>query len=151
MSRQIPSQQQDLDPTTQLISVQIGQVGHALQRRLDHALIEHALSLRRYVALSVIARRPEVSRADLARVLHITPQAVGAVVQRLLAAGFIVRKTPTPGWPLELSVTKAGLDALNTAAPAVQAAEKTALAELPQQTRSALRAVLDHVLETDES
>jgi DNA-binding MarR family transcriptional regulator len=133
----------------QLISVQLSQISHLLERRLDRALMDHALSLRRFVTLAVIARSPEVSRADLARVLKISPQAVGAVVQRLLAAGLIARKASDPGLPLELSVTRAGLDTLTMATPTVHAAEKLALDELPTETRSALRIALADILAAD--
>lgn len=135
-----------VEPRELLATVRITQVSHHLERHLDRALMAHQLSFRRYVTLSVIAEFGQVSRADLARILQISPQAVGGVVRRLLSAGLVKRRGSEPGLPLEISITPAGEAALAASTPIAHDAERAALADLPAESRAVLRQALESML-----
>ncbi|HTF46920.1 MAG TPA: helix-turn-helix domain-containing protein, partial [Pseudonocardia sp.] len=63
------------------LTYQLAKAEHLLEQRLDHALGEVGLTLRQFTVLAHVARAPGMSRADVARLLLTTPQAVGGLVQ----------------------------------------------------------------------
>ena len=60
------------------------QAWHALRAAMDTALRPHDLTPFQYGALSVLARDPGLSGADLARACNLTPQAVNEVLPTLV-------------------------------------------------------------------
>jgi DNA-binding MarR family transcriptional regulator len=91
---------------------------------MDHALRPHGLTAPQYAALSVLARDPGISGADLARACVTTPQAMNGVIGTLERAGLVERRPhPTHGRILQVELTAEGRRRLDATTPAVRAME----------------------------
>ena len=102
------------------------QTWHALRAALDTALRPHDLTAPQYGALSVLARDPGLSGADLARASNITPQAINEVLATLERKHLIERHPhPTHGRIRQATLTDEGRRRLQAANPAVRALEAT--------------------------
>ena len=100
------------------------QAWYALRAAMDTALRPHDLTPFQYGALSVLARDPGLSGADLARACNLTPQAVNEVLPKLERKGLIERYPhPTHGRILQATLTDEGQRRLQAANPAVRALE----------------------------
>jgi DNA-binding MarR family transcriptional regulator len=100
------------------------QAWHTLRAALDAALRPHDLTAPQYAALSVLARDPGLSGADLARACNITPQAINEVLATLERKHLIERHPhPTHGRILQATLTDEGQQRLQAANPAVRALE----------------------------
>jgi DNA-binding MarR family transcriptional regulator len=105
------------------------QAWHAFRGAMDAALREHGLTSPQYAVLSVIARDPGSSNADLARACNTTPQAMNGVLATLERARRVQRRPhPTHGRILQATLTEEGERTLAAATPAVRALE-TAIEE----------------------
>jgi DNA-binding MarR family transcriptional regulator len=83
---------------------------------MEVALRPHGLSAAQYAALSVLARDPGVSGADLARGCNISPQAMNGLLATLHREGLVERHPhPTHGRILQLNLTKEGQRRLDAA------------------------------------
>jgi DNA-binding MarR family transcriptional regulator len=101
------------------------QAWHAFRAAMDGLLREHGLTGPQYAVLSVLARQPLLSGADLARVCNTTPQAMTGVVSTLERAGLIERAPhPTHGRILQVRLTGEGRRRLDRATPGVRALER---------------------------
>lgn len=87
-------------------------LGHLLELRLDRVLRPEGLTARQFCVLRAIAEASNVSRASLARELHISPQAVGELTRRLATAGFVERPEAVPGRATAVRLTPRGTDCL---------------------------------------
>jgi DNA-binding MarR family transcriptional regulator len=93
----------------------------ALQSAMETALREHGLTAAQYGVLSVLAREPGASGADLARACHTTPQAMNGVLATLERESLIEREPhPTHGRILQVNLTSEGERRLEAAHPAVR-------------------------------
>jgi DNA-binding MarR family transcriptional regulator len=102
------------------------QAWHAFRTAMDGALRSEALSGAQYAVLSVLARDPGMSGADLARVCNTTPQAMTGVLATLERQGLTARRRhPTHGRILQVFLTGEGERRLARATPAVRAVERT--------------------------
>ena len=100
------------------------QAWHAFRSAMDAALREHGLNPPQYAALSVLARDPGASGADLARACATTPQAMNGVLATLEREGLIDRRPhPTHGRILQVTLSAEGERRLAAATPAVRALE----------------------------
>jgi DNA-binding MarR family transcriptional regulator len=100
------------------------QVWHAFRSAMETALRAHGLTGAQYATLSVLARDPGVSGADLARASNTTPQAMNGVVMTLEREGLIERHPhPTHGRILQVTLTPDGERRLEAATPSVRALE----------------------------
>jgi DNA-binding MarR family transcriptional regulator len=100
------------------------QAWHALRAAMDTALRAHDLTPFQYGALSVLARDPGLSGADLARACNLTPQAINEVLPTLERKHLIERHPhPTHGRILQATLTDEGQRRLQAANPAVRALE----------------------------
>jgi len=100
------------------------QTWRVLLGAMEAALREHGISGAQYGALSVLARDPGISSADLARAINTTPQAMTGVVAALEREGLVVRAPhPTHGRIITLELTAAGRRRLEAANPAVRRLE----------------------------
>lgn len=100
------------------------QAGHALRAAMDAALRPHDLTPFQYGALSVLARDPGLSGADLARACNLTPQAINEVLPTLERKHLIERRPhPTHGRIRQATLTDEGRARLRAANPAVRALE----------------------------
>jgi len=92
----------------------------------ESTLRAHGLTPAQYGALSVLARDPGLSGADLARASNTTPQAMNGVLATLERRGLVERRPhPTHGRILRATLTDEGRRRLDAANPAVRALERT--------------------------
>ena len=100
------------------------QAWHAAIAAMDTALRPHGLTPPQYGVLSVLARNPGLSGADLARAVNTTPQAANEVLATLERKRLIERRPhPTHGRILRATPTDEGQRRLQAATPAVRALE----------------------------
>ncbi len=100
------------------------QAWQALSGVLEMALRPHGLTPAQYGVLSVLAREPGASGADLGRALSTTPQAVNGVLATLEREALIDRRPhPTHGRILQVTLTSEGQRRLEAANPSVRAVE----------------------------
>src|SRR6476659_5194871 len=100
------------------------QAWNAFHGEMESALREHGLTGAQFAVLSVLARDPGLSGADLARACNTTPQAINGVLATVERAELGERRAhPTHGRILQASLTRAGEQRLAAAAPAVRAVE----------------------------
>ena len=91
---------------------------------MDTALRPHDLTSPQYGVLSVLARDPGLSGADLARAVNTTPQAANEVLATLERKRMVERRPhPTHGRILQAAPTDEGQRQLEAANPAVRALE----------------------------
>jgi DNA-binding MarR family transcriptional regulator len=119
----------------------IGRADRIVRTRLEAALEDTPLSLSEFTALSVLAARPGLSNARLARRSLVTPQAMHKVIRSLEDAGYVTRATPSHGGrTLEATITDAGNDLVAALRPRIAAAEDRVLAALdPDERRELVR------------
>jgi DNA-binding MarR family transcriptional regulator len=125
------------------VSYVVARLDRALRREIDEVVRPHGLTLARYTALSVIARRDGLSNAQLARRSYITPQSMSQVISALESDGLIQREPdPSHRRILRATLTEEGRRVLASCDRAVDALEREMLAEVPSQDRDALIAHL---------
>jgi DNA-binding MarR family transcriptional regulator len=91
----------------------VKQLQEALLRRLDDITRRFALTTRQYTTLSVLAKYPGISSAQLARLTFVSPQAANEMVGTLEAKGFLRRSLDrTNRRRLEVKLTPAATRAL---------------------------------------
>jgi DNA-binding MarR family transcriptional regulator len=113
---------------------------------MHHALSGHGITVGQFMTLNHIMRRPGVNRAELARELQITPQAVGGLITQLVHTGLVARTTARPGRPIALTVTPAGTQRLAEAAPTLDALTRELLLRCVRADRvAALDGAFRHV------
>ena len=101
------------------------QAWHSFSGAMEAGLRQHGLTGAQYAALSVLARQPGLSGADLARACNTTPQAMNGVLGTLEREGLIARTAhPTHGRILQADLTTEGGRRLDRATPAVRAVEQ---------------------------
>lgn len=103
------------------------QAWHAFRSAMDNALRSHGLTSPQYAVLSVLARSPGASNADLARACNTTPQAMNGVLATLERERMIERRPhPTHGRILQVSLSDRGQHTLQAAHPVVRELEREA-------------------------
>lgn len=101
------------------------QAWQAFAGAMQEALKAQGLTGAQYAALSVLARDPGLSGAELARACNTTPQAMNGVVATLERDGLVERRPhPTHGRILQVTLTSTGTRRLDAATPAVQEIER---------------------------
>jgi DNA-binding MarR family transcriptional regulator len=100
------------------------QAWRAFDGAMTMALRAHGLTARQYGVMSVLARDPGASGADLARAGNTTPQAMNGVIATLEREGLVERHPhPTHGRILQVTLTSEGERRLEAAHPAVRGLE----------------------------
>jgi DNA-binding MarR family transcriptional regulator len=101
------------------------QAWQSFRTAMEGVLQSHGLSGAQYAALSVLAREPGMSGADLARACNTTPQAMNGVLATLERNGLVQRRPhPTHGRILQVTLTPEGSRRLEGAAPDVRRLER---------------------------
>jgi DNA-binding MarR family transcriptional regulator len=91
---------------------------------MEAALRAHGLTGAQYAVLSVLARDPGMSGADLARACNTTPQAMNGVLATLERDGLVERQPhPTHGRILQVTLTREGERRLEATTPIVRELE----------------------------
>ena len=133
------------DPAQPLATVVI-ELGRLLERRLHGDVIGHEVTANQFMALIRIANSPGISRADLARGLQITPQAVGVLTGQLLRKGLISRTVNRPGLPIELTLTHVGYQILKSSKPKLEDITQEMLRFVRPNLAAAVDGALRHLL-----
>lgn len=130
------------------LGYRIVRLAAALERRFKEDLAPTGLSPRQFSILAVLAHRPSITVADLARAVLTTPQSMAALVEALERRGFVVRSTPRRrGVAAPLALTPAGRAAVDHSAPRIAASETAVFGHLTRQQHAAL----DHILSALET
>lgn len=126
------------------LSYLIGRVDRLVRRELEAALGDADLNVAQYTAMSVLAARPGLSNAQLARRSLVTPQAMHQALASLSDRGLIERKPhPTQGRVLCVALTTAGFVLLEELNTTVDQVEEHLLESLDDNQRAELLAILE--------
>ncbi|MEV7729601.1 MarR family transcriptional regulator [Streptomyces sp. NPDC087917] len=118
----------------------------ALRGAMDKALREHGLTVPQYACLEVLAARPGLSNADLARATFVTRQSMNVVLRGLHSTELIDRPaTVDHGRARPVHLTEEGRRRLTAAQQSVYAIEARMISAIPPDRLDALLEDLDRV------
>ncbi|MFE6741093.1 MarR family winged helix-turn-helix transcriptional regulator [Streptomyces tubercidicus] len=118
----------------------------ALRGAMDKVLREHGLTVPQYATLELLALRPGMSNADLARATFVTRQSGNVVLRALQEAGLITRPaTADHGRARPAHLTEEGNARLTAVQAAVYAIERRMVEAIPAQRLAALLTDLDRM------
>jgi DNA-binding MarR family transcriptional regulator len=104
----------------------------ALRNAMDQALREHRLTVPQYACLEVLAARPGLSNADLARATFVTRQSMNVVLRGLQSEGLLIRPaTVATGRARPTTLTDEGRRRLYEAQKTVYAVETRMIEAIP--------------------
>ena len=107
------SSEREADEPPARLTYLVTRLQWALRGRFFEITQPFGLTPKQYTALSVLARRPGISSATLARLTNVTPQAANEMVGVLERKGFLQRSADqNDARRLEMKLTRAGRDAL---------------------------------------
>ena len=109
---------------------------HAFRSVLDESLLGTGLTGAEYGALSICRGPGGTTGARLARDLHITPQAAGRTIARLVRDGLVQTEPAERGPALTTRLTNRGIAVLRVADGRVAAAQSRMLAPLTASERA---------------
>ena len=140
----------------QFLGYRIVRLAAALERQFKRDLAATGLTPRQFSVLAVLAQRPSITVADLARAVLTTPQSMAALVDGLERRGLLLRSAARQrGVAAPLAPTPAGLAALAHAAPRIATSERAVFGHLTERQRDALNRVLteleDHTLDSGDN
>ena len=122
------------------------QASLAWRARMEHALVEFAVTPPQFAALTMIGAYPGLSSADLARLSLLTPATIAGIVANLKRAGAIVaRPHPVHGRILQLALTAKGKALLARCKRRVYALEAELAADMSEADERAVRRWLARV------
>ncbi|WP_274911081.1 MarR family winged helix-turn-helix transcriptional regulator [Streptomyces sp. WZ-12] len=118
----------------------------ALRRAMDQALREHDLTVPHYACLEVLAARPGLSNAELARATFVTRQSMNVVLRGLQEAELIDRPASVEtGRARPTTLTGEGRRRLSAAQGAVYAIEARMIETVPGERLTGLLEDLDRI------
>lgn len=124
----------------------IGRVDRLTRTALADALEDSGVTVMDLTVLSVLAARPGLSNARLARRSLVTPQAMHKVISALADRGLVERQPDADGGrPIEVHVTAAGRALLERVEPLRRRAEDRVLGSLTPEERRTLDRLLGKV------
>jgi DNA-binding MarR family transcriptional regulator len=119
------------------------QAWNSFHSAMESALRAHGLTGAQYAVLSVLARDPGMSGADLARACNTTPQAMNGVLATLERDGLVERHAhPVHGRIRQVTLTDDGKRRLEAATPAVLGLEDVIEQGLDQDQIATVKAWL---------
>ncbi|MFI9025461.1 MarR family winged helix-turn-helix transcriptional regulator [Streptomyces sp. NPDC053560] len=134
------------EDVTQHVGYLLKRAQSALRGAMDKVLREHGLTVPQYATLELLALRPGMSNADLARATFVTRQSGNVVLRGLQDAGLIARPdTADHGRARPARLTEEGHTRLAAVQSAVYAVEQRMVDAIPQDRMAALLADLDHI------
>ena len=114
-------------------------VAHLLGQRMDRGLSALGVTATGFGVLFQLQHNPEVSSAELARRVLVTPQSAGPLLARLERDGLVVRdQIGGPGTPIISRITERGRQRLAEAMALVQEIDDDLSAGLAPAERAAL-------------
>src|SRR5690606_22660731 len=133
------SQVELVGPLDQAVGYELKRAATALRSAMEAALRPLELTVPQYACLEVLAQRPGLSNAELARAVFVTRQSMNLVLRGLEKRGLVTRADSAPhGRALPTELTEAGRERQRAASAAVRAVEKKMLASLPESEQSRL-------------
>lgn len=133
------SQHETVGPLDKAVGYALKRAATALRGAMDEALRPLELSVPQYSCLEVLAQRPGLSNAELARAVFVTRQSMNLVLRGLQDRGLVTRATTAPrGRALPSQLTPTGRTQLRVASEAVREAEKRMLRDLSTHEQSRL-------------
>jgi DNA-binding MarR family transcriptional regulator len=140
----------DAPVTETRTSYLVGRADRVLRAELEQFLEGSDLTLNELTTLSVLAARPGLSNARLARRSLVSPQAMHKVISHLESSGLVERTgSPAGGRALETTVTAKGRAALTLAEAQMTAAEAVFLEPLDADERRRFRDLLLKIARLD--
>jgi DNA-binding MarR family transcriptional regulator len=119
------------------------QAWNSFRGAMESALRSLGLTGAQYAVLSVLARDPGMSGADLARACNTTPQAMNGVLATLERDGLVERHAhPVHGRIRQVTLTDEGERRVKAATPAVRALEAAIEEDLDPDQLGAIKAWL---------
>jgi DNA-binding MarR family transcriptional regulator/predicted RNA-binding protein len=109
---------------------------HALHSTMDGELRDHGLSVSQYACLEILAARPRISNADLARDAFVSRQAMHQLLTGLRATGLVT--AVGQGRSQRYALTAEGRTRLREASSTVAAIEQRMIATLSRAEREQL-------------
>ncbi|MGF1338662.1 MarR family winged helix-turn-helix transcriptional regulator [Streptomyces flavovirens] len=141
----LPHAAQDV---TEHVGYRLKRAHAALRGALDQVLREHGLTVPQYSCLELLALRPGLSNAELARGAFVTRQSMNVVLRGLQDDGLIARPaTADHGRARPAHLTPEGQRRLDAARSAVYAVEARMIAAVPSARLPALLADLERMAE----
>ncbi|MCF3122116.1 MarR family transcriptional regulator [Streptomyces arenae] len=139
------------DDVTHHVGYLLKRAQAALRAAMDKVLREHGLTVPQYSTLELLAQRPGMSNADLARATFVTRQSGNVVLRGLQEAGLITRPaTADHGRARPARLTDEGRTRLAAVQAAVYAIEQRMVEAMPPERVSALLADLRRISEALE-
>lgn len=127
----------------------VKQLQEALRLRLSDITRRFNLTNRQYTALSVLAKYPAISSAQLARLTFVSPQAANEMVATLEHKRFLTRTLDRGNRRrLEVKLTRAGVAALAKCDRHVDELEAEVFKNISRRDRAQFQVMLDTCLQT---
>jgi DNA-binding MarR family transcriptional regulator len=134
-----------LDPDAQL-GYLVVRVADRMSRSWYAALRAHGINPRQFSVLGLLARDPDLSQAELARRVLVTPQSMSESLTGLLRAGLVERDEAGSGQAARVRLTGAGRELLGRAYPVVRSLEGDNFGALTADERADLGRLLRKLL-----
>jgi DNA-binding MarR family transcriptional regulator len=127
----------------------VKQLQEAMRARLGHITQQFDLTPKQYTALSVLAKHPGISSAQLARLTFVSSQAANEMVTTLETKGFLKRSVHQANRRrLEVELTRAGTVALRKCDALVDQLETDVFRNVGPAEKARFRETLQTCLET---
>ncbi len=121
----------------------VGRVNQGIRRELRARLSTWDLSVPELTALSILARRPGLSNAQLARRSMVTPQTMIEILAGLEARGLVARRVdPGHGRVLRAELTPEGRRLVHVTEPAVADIEDEMLRGIDPEQRELVLSIM---------
>ncbi|MFE2376467.1 MarR family winged helix-turn-helix transcriptional regulator [Streptomyces sp. NPDC059398] len=129
---------------TEHVGYRLKRAHAGLRGAMDRALRAHGLTVPQYSCLEVLAARPDLSNAELARATFVTRQSMNVVLRGLLDAGLTARPdTVETGRARPVRLTDEGRRLLTAAQTSVYAIEARMIRAVPGDRLTVLLQDLD--------
>lgn len=133
------SQAEVVGPLDEAVGYVLKRAATALRTGMDTALRPLDLTVSQYSCLEVLAQRPGLSNAELARAVFVSRQSMNLVLRGLQDRGLVTRPaTAEHGRALPTELTGEGRALLRSASEAVRAVEKRMLAPFSEARQARL-------------
>jgi DNA-binding MarR family transcriptional regulator len=128
----------------------IGRLDRIVRRGLDERLREFGLTALGYTALTVLAARPGLSNAQLARRSFMTPQGMNQVIDALVDKGYVQRVRSTENRRIRrIELTERGTWVVEQCSDRVHDCELALLDALDEGEREQLNSLLRRVVDAN--
>lgn len=130
----------DADPALGYV---VGRLDRVVRSAIDAVVREHGVSVNQYTTLSVLARRPLLSNAQLARRSYVSPQSMNETLQALEGMGLIKRRVdPDHGRIRRTELTAKGRKLIDRCDAAVGNVESTMTKGFSEREATSLHKLL---------